>query len=248
MENKIIAKVDGREIKESDLSTLVQNLGQQAGRFAGPEGRKQLIDELITQELFYSDAIAQGMDQDTEYVAAVEQMKANLLKQYALNKLLANITVSDEEAEIHFEKNKDMFRPQPSARASHILVQTEEEAHNILKEINEGLSFEDAAVKYSSCPSNTNGGDLGEFKKGQMVPEFETAVFNMNAGDISQPVQTQFGFHIIKAGKINSGSDITFEEVKDRVKNYCASVKSNMVYAEKQAELNKKYTVEVCEN
>lgn len=248
MNNKLIAKVDGRAITEADLNALIQNLGPNAARFSSNDGRKKLIDELITQELFYSDAIENGLDKEEAFIAALETMKSNLLKQYALNKLLSNITISDEEALAHFEKNPDMFKPQPSARASHILVSTEEEALAIAKEIEEGLAFEDAALKYSSCPSKERGGDLGEFSTGQMVPEFEQAVFSMKDGEISGPVQTQFGCHLIKAISIKEGAPVKFDDVKDQVKHYCSSVKSNLVYAEKQATLKAKYNVEIAEN
>ena len=247
MNTNIIAKVDGREVTEQDLHALVQNLGQNAARFSGPEGRKQLVEELITQELFYSDALEKGLDKDAEFIAALDSMKNNLLKQYALSKLLSSITVSDEEAEAYFNAHTEMFKPQPSATASHILVSTQEEAEKILTEINEGLDFAEAASKYSSCPSNARGGDLGQFQKGQMVPEFEEAVFSMQPDEISAPVQTQFGFHIIKAGQVNEATDVTFEEVKENVKRHCAQVKSNEIYLNKQTELKAKYPVEIIE-
>lgn len=245
MENKVIAVVDGREVTESHLVSLVQSLGQNAARFAGEGGRKQLVEELITQELFYSDAIANGLDKDAEFLAAAENMYNTLLKQYALSKLLGTVTVSDEEAESYFNDHKDTFKSGPSARASHILVDSKEQAEAILEEINSGLSFEEAASKYSSCPSRERGGDLGEFGKGQMVPEFENAVFNMKAGEVSAPIQTQFGYHIIKVASVNEGEDAKFEDVKDRVKQLVMSMKHNEVYTAKQAELKSKYTVEV---
>ncbi len=245
MENKVIAVVDGREVTESHLVSLVQSLGQNAARFAGEGGRKQLVEELITQELFYSDAIANGLDKDAEFLAAAENMYNTLLKQYALSKLLGTVTVSDEEAESYFNDHKDTFKSGPSARASHILVDSKEQAEAILEEINGGLSFEEAASKYSSCPSRERGGDLGEFGKGQMVPEFENAVFNMKAGEVSAPIQTQFGYHIIKVASINEGEDAKFEDVKDRVKQLVMSMKHNEVYTAKQTELKAKYTVEV---
>ena len=245
MENKVIAVVDGREVTESHLVSLVQSLGQNAARFAGEGGRKQLVEELITQELFYSDAIANGLDKDAEFLAAAENMYNTLLKQYALSKLLGTVTVSDEEAESYFNDHKDTFKSGPSARASHILVDSKEQAETILEEINGGLSFEEAASKYSSCPSRERGGDLGEFGKGQMVPEFENAVFNMKAGEVSAPIQTQFGYHIIKVASINEGEDAKFEDVKDRVKQLVMSMKHNEVYTAKQTELKAKYTVEV---
>ncbi|MGL4346418.1 MAG: peptidylprolyl isomerase [Cellulosilyticaceae bacterium] len=245
MENKLIAIVDGREVRESDLHALVHNLGQNAARFAGEGGRAQLVGELISGELFYSDALATGLDQDAEFVAAVEDMKKSLLKQYALNKLLKDVTVSDEEAKTYFEGHKDAFKPQPTANASHILVSTEEEAQNILKEINEGLSFADAAAKYSSCPSKERGGNLGQFSKGQMVPEFEAATFAMTPDQISEPVQTQFGYHIIQLHSLTGGDDVEFDAVKDQVKQYYTSVKHNEIYNAKQDELKAKYTVEL---
>ena len=245
MENKIIAVVDGREVTESHLVSLVQSLGQNAARFAGEGGRKQLIEELITQELFYSDAIANGLDKDAEFLAAAENMRTTLLKQYALSKLLNSVTVSDEEAEDYFNTHKDTFKSGAKARASHILVDSKEQAEAIIEEINNGLSFEEAASKYSSCPSKERGGDLGEFGKGQMVPEFENAVFNMQTDEVSAPVQTQFGYHIIKVASVTPGEDAQFADVKDRVKQLVMSMKHNEVYTAKQAELKGKYTVEL---
>ncbi len=82
-------------------------------------------------------------------------------------------------------------------KASHILVKTEEEALKLKKEINEGKDFAKAAMEASLCPSKQNGGDLGYFSKGQMVKEFEDAAFSMNVGEVSNPIKTQFGYHLI---------------------------------------------------
>lgn len=82
-------------------------------------------------------------------------------------------------------------------RASHLLVKTEEEAKSLREEILNGKSFEDVAAEVSLCPSGANGGDLGFFGKGVMVKEFEDAAFSMNVGDLSEPIQTQFGWHLL---------------------------------------------------
>jgi len=84
------------------------------------------------------------------------------------------------------------------ARASHILVRTEDEANRILKRINDGEDFAAVAKRFSSCPSRKNGGDLGWFGKGQMVPEFENVAFGNDAGKVVGPVKTQFGYHVIQ--------------------------------------------------
>ncbi len=85
-----------------------------------------------------------------------------------------------------------------AVRAGHILVNTKEEAVSIKEKINKGATFEEMAKKYSKCPSGSNGGNLGYFGKGEMVPSFETAAFNLPIGKVSDPVQTQFGWHLIK--------------------------------------------------
>lgn len=82
-------------------------------------------------------------------------------------------------------------------KASHLLVATEEEAKKLKEEIENGKSFADVAAEVSMCPSGANGGDLGYFGKGQMVKEFEDAAFSMNVGEISEPIQTQFGWHLV---------------------------------------------------
>ncbi|VVB66244.1 Foldase protein PrsA [Candidatus Gugararchaeum adminiculabundum] len=83
-------------------------------------------------------------------------------------------------------------------RASHILVSNLDEANSVLSELKSGKSFSDLAKKFSSCPSKSQGGDLGFFGKGQMVKEFETAAFALKEGEVSAPVKTQFGYHLIK--------------------------------------------------
>ncbi|MEG0711910.1 MAG: peptidylprolyl isomerase, partial [Niameybacter sp.] len=145
----------------------------------------------------------------------------------------------------YFNNHKDTFRAAATARAQHILVDSKEKAEEILAEINAGLTFEDAAKQYSSCPSSERGGDLGEFGRGQMVPEFENAVFSMEVDEVSAPVQTQFGYHIIKLVSINSGAEPEFEATKDQVKQFLMSAKHNDIYTAKQAELKAKYTVEM---
>lgn len=98
---------------------------------------------------------------------------------------------------------KDLYRNESrvfmtnQVRASHLLVNTKEEAIRVKEEILAGKPFQDAAAEYSKCPSGANGGDLGFFGKGQMVPEFEQAAFTLPVGEVSEPVQTQFGWHLI---------------------------------------------------
>ncbi len=103
----------------------------------------------------------------------------------------------DKKSEVQQEENK--MSEVSQVRASHILVSAEQEAKDLLVKIKNGdITFEDAAKESSKCPSKVNGGDLGFFGKNMMVKEFETAAFSLNVGDISEPVKTQFGWHLIK--------------------------------------------------
>lgn len=247
MENKVLATVDGREIKQSDIHSLMQSLGQRGAQFNTPQGQKQLLDEIIAQELLYSDAIEKDIESEENFIAGLEQMKKSLLIQYAANKLMTSVSVNEEEAKEFFDNNKSMFSQPKTVAASHILVDSEEEAKKIREELDNGLDFADAATKYSNCPSKKSGGSLGEFPEGQMVPEFEQVAFSMKVGEISEPVKTQFGYHIIKVEKVNEAKINSFADVKDEAKNQCLLEKQRKVYIEKQEELKKNYPVSIAQ-
>lgn len=244
MENKVLAVVNGREIKQSDVELLYANLGPNAAQYKGEEGYKQLVEQLILEEMLYSDAKENKMDEAKEYQAALEQLKKSLLAQYLVSNLMSNIDVSEKEVEEYYNSNKNAFISGETVIASHILVDTLEKANDILKEINDGTSFADAALKYSNCPSKNSGGNLGQFGKGQMVPEFENAVFEMKVGEISSPVKTQFGYHIIQLNEKNESKELTLDEVKNDIINKIRFNKQSSVYAQKQNELKEKYPVE----
>lgn len=247
MENKVLAKVNGREITNNDLNALMQGLGQGAMQFNSPEGKQRLLDELVMQELLYSEAIEKGYDNEDEFKAGLEQMKINILKQYAMRKLLGSIKAEDEEVQKYYEEHKGAFVDAAAVRASHILVDSKEKAEEVSEKIKNGLDFAEAAKEYSSCPSKDAGGDLGEFTRGRMVPEFENAAFDMEVGEVSEPVQTQFGYHIIKVTDKKEEKEKSFEEVKEQAKAQVLAVKQNKAYLDKAAELKGKYEVEIVE-
>jgi len=216
---------------------------QTAAQFRSPEGMKKIANELVNQELLYLEAIEKGLDQEEMYKKELEILKESALKQYAINKLLADIMVSEEEISKFYDEHEEHFKTPEKARASHILVKEEDEAKKILKEIEEGLSFDEAAEKYSTCPSKEKGGDLGEFSKGQMVPEFEEVAFSMEEGKISEPVKTQFGYHLIKLNYKKASGNSPLEEVKDQIKQQLLMMKQQEVYLNRTEELKDKYEV-----
>ena len=243
MEKKILAKVGDKEISNLDIDSAIQGLDPyQAQQFQTEEGRKYVLEDLINQELLYMYAKDNKIDQDEAFRKEMAEIEKNVLKQYIINQILTSVQVTDDEKRTFFEANKANFSNPPSANAKHILVDTEEKANEILAQIKSGeVTFEDAARAHSTCPSKDQGGDLGTFGKGQMVPEFEEATFAMNVGDISEPVKTQFGYHLIKLEAKNEESIPTFEEVADKVEKTLMFQKQGEVYQNKLNEVKAKF-------
>ena len=244
-ENNVLAIVNGREIKKEEVNTFIQMMGQQGAQFNNEEGMKKIADELVNQELFYLEALKNGLDKNEEYISEVERMKESILKQFAVNNLLKEVKISDEEVTEYYESHKEYFKKPEMVDASHILVDDEELAKKIKEEILNGKDFKEAALEYSSCPSKNSGGNLGQFGRGQMVPEFEEAVFAMEIGEISEPVKTQFGYHLIKLTDRIAERDSSLEEVKNEIRNRCITEKQDKEYNSKKEELKNKYKVEI---
>ncbi len=244
---KVVAKVADKEIKESDVVQFIEEIGPQvAMQFQSAEGIKTIIQEMINQEVLLLDAKENKLDEEEEFKVVLNHTVDNLLKNYAFSKILNSVTVSDEEVEKYFEDNKGTFAKE-MANASHILVDSEEKANEIKKEIEEGKEFAQAAMEYSSCPSKDAGGELGEFPRGAMVPEFENKAFSMEAGEISEPVKTQFGYHIIKLNSKTDPNNINFESVKQDVKSEALRIKQQEAYLKKLDSLKDVYKSEIFE-
>lgn len=242
----ILATIGEKVITQGDVDTVLSSIDpQQAMKFQSEDGKKKLIDELVNQELLYLDALDKDLHKDEVYVNEVDRVKASLLKQYAINKAIADADVTDEELKEYYEANSAQFKAPESLRGRHILVDTEESALEIIKEIEGGLSFEEASKKYSKCPSNANGGDLGYFTKGRMVPEFEAAAFSLNINEISKPVKTQFGYHIIEITDKKEEATKDFEEVSEQLFQQLLAQKQQQLFYDKVEALKEKYPVEI---
>ena len=167
----------------------------------------------------------------------------------AQNEIEAKLEITDEDLTEFYEQNKSEIVTSEQFRASHILFKVEEEnakekAEQILKELKDGADFAVLAQKHSTCPSGQNGGDLNFFGRGQMVPKFEQAVVAMNVGDISDLVETQFGYHIIKKTDEQPGKQLTFDEAKSQIKEVVSQQKSQVILKNFLTSLREKYTVE----
>lgn len=248
MKNKVLAKVNNLEITEADLQFMLQNLNPQiASQFIGPEGEKRLLSELINQKLLLEDALQNKVDETPLFQDEMKKMKENLLSQFAVKSVIDGITVNEDEAQKFYNENPEYFDSPEQIRASHILVAEEEKAHSIYDSIQKGEDFGELAADNSTCPSAAAGGDLNYFSKGQMVPEFEQAAFNLQVGEVSKPVKTQFGYHIIKLTDKKESEKAPFEEVKQNIIQNLTAQKQHDAYNNHLEEIKKKYTVEIYE-
>ncbi|WP_050606185.1 peptidylprolyl isomerase [Clostridium niameyense] len=246
MENKVVAVVNGCEITEKDVDATIASFPKDRQGYLNTEkGREDLIKQMIDFELAYNYAKDMEVDKTEEFLKQLEATKKQLLIQSTVSNILASVSVSEEEAKDYYANNKSNFKTQDLITARHILVDTLEEAEKIAKEIEAGLEFSKAAEKYSKCPSKAQGGSLGTFTKGQMVPEFEKAVFELKTDVLSKPVKTQFGYHLIIVDNIRESSVEPFEKVKDKIMGFLLQQKQNEKYNEFVENLKKKYKVDL---
>lgn len=247
MSNKILATVGNLTVTEADVNEYIASLGQRGAAYNTPDGKRAVLSQLVNHKLLLLDAQRNLYEGDAAFRAKLQKVKEELLIEFAAEKAIAGITVTDAELEKYYEENKDNFNTGATVNASHILVSTEDEAKDILVKIKDGeMSFEDAARKYSSCPSKDNGGCLGEFSRGQMVPEFDTAVFEMKEGEISEtPVKTQFGYHLIKLNTKNESKVLELTEIRDELYGMLINEKRRAAFESKVNQLKIMYPVDM---
>ena len=244
---KTLANVGGFPITDTDVDNFLMGLGQRGASYNTPEGRKIILTQLINNKLLLLDAKRNLFEAEPEYRERLNLLKDQLLTSYASEKVIRQVSVSDKDTEEYYNEHKAELVGGETVSASHILVDTEELALEILAKINAGeISFADAAKEYSSCPSKENGGSLGEFGRGQMVPEFDTKVFEMKPGEITDtPVKTQFGYHLIKLDAKTEAREIPYSEIKDRLKEVVLQDKQKKAYDSKINQLKILYPVDM---
>lgn len=241
-EKKVLAEVGDKKITQAEVMNFIGAM-QGGQQFMNPQGINQIADELVNQELLYIDALEKELDKDQEFINELEFTKSNMLKNYAMHMLFKDIEVSDEDLKEYYDHNKEVIKVPETFRAKHILVKELDEAEKIYKEIEDGKSFEDAANEYSLDNQGQNGGDLGEFPKGIMVKEFEEALEQLTEDEVSKPVKTQFGYHLIKLDHKHESYLPEFDEIKDRLRETLMMIRRQEKYLEEVERISKKVDV-----
>ena len=245
MSDKILANVGGMPITSADVDAFIMGMGQRGQSYNNPQGRAVILEQLIGQKLFLMDATRNLYEAEPAFKAELKRTKEMLLTNYAIEKAIANVRVTEADAKKFYDENPDQFKGEATVNASHILVESEETARSILEQIQSGaITFEDAAKQNSTCPSGQEGGCLGDFGRGQMVPEFDQACFSMEIGELRGPVQTQFGYHLIRLNSKTEAATVPFDQLKEDIIRKLTQDKQQAAYQSKINQLKILYPVD----
>lgn len=215
----VLATVGGSPITEADLNYVAEDLQQQLQSVPQDQQRAFLLSVLIDMRLMAKAAKDAGLDQSADYKARLGYLEDRTLRREFFSKNISS-AVTEDAVKAAYDKYVADYKPVEEVRARHILVATEEEAKAVKADLDGGKPFEVEAMAKTTDPSGKqNGGDLGFFQKGQMVPEFEQVAFSLQPGQVSDPVQSQFGWHIIKVTDKRPQPAPAFDTMKDQMRN-----------------------------
>ena len=212
--NPVVAKMGEQEITRNDVLAFIAQLPFQMRQQPIEELFPLALEQTINAKILEREAEKADFSKHEDVIAQIEEAKKNIVRTAYVQKLV-NEGISEEAVQAEYNEYVSAFEGQEETRARHILVETEEKAKELITKLNEGADFAELAQENSTGPTGPNGGDLGYFAKGQMVPEFETAADALNPGEYTQtPVQTQFGWHVVKVEDRRMQEPQPFEEMR----------------------------------
>jgi len=218
---RVLARVDGAAITEDDVADALQDIGPGLPqKLEGPARQKYVLDYLIDLRLAASKAKADKLDQGADFARRLDYYHDKLAMESLLSQV-GKAAATDEAEHKAYDDAAKANPPVEEVHARHILLPTEEEAKAALDRVKKGEDFAKVATELSKDPAG-DGGDLGWFTKDRMVPEFADAAFKLQPGQISDPVKSQFGWHIIKVEERRTRNFPPFEELKDQAARYVA--------------------------
>ncbi|HRZ67821.1 MAG TPA: peptidylprolyl isomerase, partial [Candidatus Omnitrophota bacterium] len=224
----VVIEIGSEKITIEEINAMIKEIPEQYQPMA-EEHKDMFAESVINQKLLYNEASKLNLDKNAAVQKQIEEARKEIIiKEFLRREIEDKVVVSDEDAKKYYEANKDKFKESEKIKVSHILVETEADANDILAKLNGGADFAALAKEKSTCPSKEKGGELGLISKGQTVPEFENAAFALQAGQVSGVVKSQFGYHIIKVTEKEPEKLLSFNDVKDQLKQ--------MLLADKQKE------------
>jgi len=214
----VVAKVNGEDIHLSDVQEAMRTLPQQARSMPQQMLVPMIVDQLVDRKALVIAARADGLEKDPAVHRQIENAEDQALQRALLQRDVGPL-ITEEALKAAYEKDYANKPGEPEVHASHILVENEADAKDIIAQLEKGADFATLAKAHSKDPGASQGGDLGWFKKDDMVPEFAEAAFALKPGDYTKtPVHTQFGWHVIKVQETRTSTPPTFEAVHDELR------------------------------
>jgi peptidyl-prolyl cis-trans isomerase C len=217
--NPVLAKVNGSEIRQSDVNVAEEELGPSLAQMDPAAKQDNVLSFLIDMKIIAKAAEDKKIENSEDFKKRLAFARDRLL----MDKLLASegkAALTPDAMKTVYEDASKQITSEQEVHARHILVPTEEEAKKIEDQLKKGADFAELAKKESKDPGASDGGDLGFFTKEQMVPEFSKVAFELEPGKISDPVKTQFGWHIIKVEEKRDRKAPDFDQVKPQIEQY----------------------------
>ena len=216
----VIATIGGTPVTEADLAIAIADLDQQFARLPADQRRAAALSAVIEIRLMAAEARAKGLDKDADFQRRFAFLEQRALHGETIEKEIAD-KITDADLRARYDAQLAEVAPTNEVHARHILVKTKEEAEAIIKDLDAGGDFQKIAAEKTDDPSGKDsGGDLGWFGPGQMVPEFETAAFALEPGGYTkEPVQSQFGWHVILVEEKRAKQPPAFDEVKEQFRS-----------------------------
>jgi peptidyl-prolyl cis-trans isomerase C len=212
-----VARVNGRVITEGDMKLAEAEIGSDLGTLPDATRRRVLLEFLIENELFADAAESQKLGSGAGHDERTQYWRRRSLRDLYFDRSV-RAAVNDADARKFYETQIGAVKPEEEVRARHILVESKERARDLFEKIAHGSDFAALARQYSTDPGTKDlGGELGFFGRGQMVPQFEEVAFRLKRGEVSEPFETQLGWHLVKVDERRQRPAPAFEAVKDRV-------------------------------
>ncbi len=245
--DKVVAKIGNQTVTESDLKEISNAVPEKFRHlYLTPEGRKKTLDYVVNIYVLAAEAERLGMDKKPETDKLLQFTRRDLLARLYLDQMSKDLPApTDAEANAFYEANKAQYATPESVHLHHILVSSEKEAKDAMDKLKKGEKFEDLASQISICPSKLKGGNLEWLPKGSLVPEIEEVAFSMKNGQITGPVKSKFGYHVLLLEDKRPAQENSFDQVKEYILEQLRFQKQQDHYEKISNDLRKKMQVQI---
>mgnify|MGYP001031849241 CR=1 FL=1 len=210
--------------------------------------KDNVLDQMISEVLLIQEAKEKKLEEDEKIAEQIKKTTEQILVQALIQReILDKIKVNDEEVLEYYEQNKDSFTEKEQVHLYNILLETEEDAQNVLEQLKAGGDFSEIAKTKSTGPSAAQGGDMGFISKGSTIPEIDEAVFALKVGELTDIIKSDYGFHILKVTEKKPESTKTLEEAKEDIMQTLLPEKQKEAFDNLLKELKSKVEIEINE-